>query len=303
MPTEVVPDEVWRLPPADAGAGFTAVSWTVGQQGELAVLLVHQRYLKPAWTGKHLVPEAPFEAELCTVTGGGVQRLPVRDIRVNPRYLALLPGGRLLLADGRAEEDERSGTWEPNAVVHAASGEPAVAFLLGDDVQALVTDRTGRIWTAYGDEGVYGHHQESQAGLAGWDARGRPVWSPGRALPAWPLEGCAAATEDAAVWLAWYSENLTTFLTRIDPATGDATSRPSPVPDPHGFAVRDDRSVLVRRTSGGAEIVHADLVGKLWKVSRRRPLRLPGGLDEEPGQGRDGVLWFRSGDTWLRVEA
>ncbi len=124
------------------------------------------------------------------------------------------------------------------------------------------------------------------------------------AAPGSRTRRCAPRAEPAgAVWPARYSENLTTFLTRIDPATGESTSRPSPVPDPYGFAVRGDRAVLVGRRAGGVEAVRADLLGKAWKVSRRRPLRLPGELGPQAGQGRDGVLWFRPGDAWFRVEA
>ncbi|MGW3570023.1 hypothetical protein ACWDSL_40195 [Streptomyces sp. NPDC000941] len=43
----------------------------------------------------------------------------------------------------------------------------------------------------------------------------------------------------------WYSGTSRggTFLTRITPATGGVTSRPSPVRDPDGFAVRGRRAV------------------------------------------------------------
>ncbi|MFF1691796.1 MULTISPECIES: hypothetical protein [unclassified Streptomyces] len=114
------------------------------------------------------------------------------------------------------------------------SGEQEDTFCIGDDIPALVTDREGSIWTAYGDEGIYGGHPESAAGLAGWNAEGHATWAPEGRLPDLPLQGCTAATEDDRVWLIWYSGSRRggTFLTRIIPSTGEVTSWPSPVRDP-----------------------------------------------------------------------
>ncbi|MEU8080941.1 hypothetical protein AB0B31_36500 [Catellatospora citrea] len=96
-------------------------------------------------------------------------------------------------------------------------GERQAAFCVGDAIDVLVTDRGGAIWTAYGDEGIYGDHPQSAAGLAGWSERGQVVWTPSGRLPEWPLAGCAAATEDDGVWLAWYSSGRSdgTFGTAV----------------------------------------------------------------------------------------
>lgn len=198
--------------------------------------------------------------------------------------------------------------WSPNAVVISLeSGDQEAAFCIGDDIPALVTDSGGSIWTAYGDEGIYGGHPESAAGLAGWSAEGRATWAPGAGLPDAPLQGCTAATEGDQVWLIWYSGGgrAGTFLTRITPSTGEVTSWPSPVPNPDGFAVRDRRAVLTKRVHNqrATEVVRAELDGDTWSVTERRTIRVPGRVVMRCGQGRDGVLWLRTGDTWLRIEA
>ncbi len=137
--------EVWSLPEADVRAGRRALWWSVGPEGELAVLLVHRRYLRRGgargWVG--LRPRGPFDGELVTLTARGKQRTPLNGIRENPGHLALLPGGRLLLAGGRCRRGEADGAWEPNAVVYSAEGKPTGAFCIGDDVPVLVTDRSG----------------------------------------------------------------------------------------------------------------------------------------------------------------
>ncbi|MET7986483.1 MULTISPECIES: hypothetical protein [unclassified Streptomyces] len=299
--------QVWRLPAADAVRGHRALWWSVGPAGELAVLLVHRRHLQrtrhaKGWIGWRL--QVPFTGELVTVTGHDEQRIVVKDIRMRPSHLALLPDARFLLVSGRTLLDGPEGLWEPNAVVFSPSGAPEAEFCLGDDIAAVVTDVDGGIWTAYGDEGIYGGHPASGAGLAGWSTRGRATWTPDGRLPDHPLQGCTAATGNDQVWLVWYPGGGT-YLTRIDPSTGDVVSYPSPVAKPDGFAVRGNRAVLTRRNHNkrSVELVRAELDGTTWAVTSRRRLRVPGRVVMKCGQGRDGFLWLRTGNTWLRIEA
>ncbi|MGA5561331.1 hypothetical protein ACPCUV_09145 [Streptomyces platensis] len=226
---------------------------------------------------------------------------------MRPSHLALLPDSRFLLVSGRTTRGRAEGTWAPNAVAFSPTGRPEAEFCVGDDIPALVTDAHGGIWTAYGDEGIYGDHPASGAGLAGWNTRGQTTWAPQGRLPGHPLEGCTAATENEHVWLVWYSGSSRggTFLTRITPSTGDVASYLSPVPAPDGFAVRGNRAVLTRRDHNKrtVELIRAELDGTTWAVTSRRRMRVPGRVVMRCGQGRDGSLWLRTGNTWLRIEA
>ncbi|MHB9857152.1 hypothetical protein [Streptomyces sp. YIM S03343] len=108
------------------------------------------------------------------------------------------------------------------------------------------------------------------------------------------------------MWLVWYSGTGSgTFLTRITPSTGEVTSLRSPVQDPDGFAVRGDRAVLTRRhhNKRTVDLTRAELDGTTWTVTERRTLDVPGRVVMRCGQGRDGTLWLRTGDTWLHAEA
>ncbi|MFJ9946544.1 hypothetical protein [Kitasatospora sp. NPDC091207] len=138
-------------------------------------------------------------------------------------------------------------------------GRPAARELsLGDDVRALVTDRDGRIWMAFGDEdeGVYGDHPTAHPGLTAADTAGRVVWRPGPGeLPGWPLEGLAAATEGRAAWPARYPDSSGGHLTRIDPAGGPSSSVKCPVRLPIGFAISGRRGVFL---TGEGETVRAN---------------------------------------------
>ncbi|MFF3493241.1 hypothetical protein ACFYWS_18000 [Streptomyces sp. NPDC002795] len=247
---------------------------------------------------------------------------------MRPSHLALLPGSRFLLASDRTRRDAQ-GAWWKNAVVCSPEGRPEGAFCIGDDIQALVTDRSGGVWIAYGDEGIYGNHiqalvtdrsggvwiaygdegiygnhPESGAGLAGWNTRGVATWTPEGRLPDWPLEGCTAATEGESVWLVWYSPKGT-FLTRITPSTGEVTSYRSPVKAPDGFAVCGTRMVLTSRDhyKRSTTVTRGELVGDVCVATCQERVRVPGRVVMNCGQGRDGTLWLRAGRTWLRIDA
>ncbi|WP_019056186.1 hypothetical protein [Streptomyces prunicolor] len=304
-------ERVWAPPAIDLWAGRRPLWWTAGPTGELAVLLVHRRHLHQiryikGWVGWG--PKVPFDGTLVLrQADGSVRRRPIKDVQVRPSHIALLPNSRLLIAGGRTRKDD-TGAWRANARVFSLeSGAQENAFCVGDDLPALVTDRSGSIWTAHGDEGIYGGHPESGAGLAGWSGAGEAIWAPEGRLPDVPLEGCTAATEGDLVWLIWYSGTRRggTFLTRITPATGEVTSWPSPRPRPDGFAVRGDRAVLTRRDHNQrtTEVVRAELLGDTWTVTERHKVHVPGRVVKHCGQGRDGSLWLRAGDTWLRIEA
>ncbi|MFJ9693212.1 hypothetical protein [Kitasatospora sp. NPDC101183] len=284
--------EVWRLPEEDRRAGRRAVVWTVGPEGELAVLLVPRECAAPA--GSWPAVRFPYGAEVLVRGARGEWRVPLAGVGVSPDHLALLPGGRVLLAGFRA--GEKRGGWLPNGVVYGQDGAPVRELMLGDDTRALVTDRGGRIWMAYGDEGVYGDHPMSVAGLRGVSAKGDVVWSPAD-LPGHPLEGLAGATEGRCAWLAWYPSSAGSHLTRIDPEDGSSSTIPCPVRQPAGFAVRGREGVFL---SGGGELTRQLLVGKKWKETGRR--KVAGRVDGR-AHGRDGVLWFRADDAWYRVSA
>ncbi|MEV4514746.1 hypothetical protein AB0K00_38035 [Dactylosporangium sp. NPDC049525] len=96
--------------------------WTIGPAQELAVLVVAHRHLtRPStiagWLG--WMPEVPFDGVLVVRRpDGSVHHRTIPSIPIRPSHIALQPGDRLLIANGRARMDGQ-GSWESNAVVYA----------------------------------------------------------------------------------------------------------------------------------------------------------------------------------------
>jgi hypothetical protein len=283
------PAEVWRLPEEDWRAGRRAPAWTVGPDGELAVLVVPEQCAAPpgSWPSARL----PFDGEVVVHGPRGEWRVPLAGVGVSPDL-------RVLVAAGRAEE--LPDGWERNGLVFGPDGRPTREIQLGDDIQAMTTDRDGRIWLAFGDEGNYGDNPIGRCGLVGLDSAGRTVWQPAPGeLGDDPLEGHAAATEGRRAWLAWYGDR--SHLTGIDAAGGGPVAMRLPARRPVGFAIAGDRAVFLQPDG---ELVRCEREGREdWREVRRDRPDLPGDLDRRLAYGRDGVLWFRRGNGWYRVQA
>ncbi|MFD8019544.1 hypothetical protein ACFV6G_03855 [Streptomyces lavendulae] len=294
---------VWSLSSEDARAGWRALWWSVGPDGELAVMLVRERDLHRSpyargWVGWRV--SAPCDGVLVVVADGVERRTTVTGINGSTRHLVLLSWSRFLLMSGRSRQGE-DGAWESRVVVYCPGGYPMNHICLGDDIEYVVADREGGIWTAHGDEGIYGCHPASRAGLARWNTDGDHVWAP-RGLPVLPLGGDAAATEGTLAWHAWYSPEGA-FLTRVDAVTGEENSWINPVRDTDGITVRGNRMILTHRFHNrpGVELNHAELIDDAWVVTAQERLSLPGPMGMRCAQGRDGALWLRGGDTWVRI--
>jgi hypothetical protein len=147
--------QVWQPSPADLQRWGRPMWWSVSPSQELAVLFVPPRHLRgpstvAGWLGR--TPELPFGGVLVTRgADGSVRHRGIPSVPVRPSHIAVMPGDRLLIVNGRAPKDA-AGSWAANAVVLSPDGSVEDSFCVGDDIDVLVTAADGSIWTAYGDE-------------------------------------------------------------------------------------------------------------------------------------------------------
>ncbi|MFD0351447.1 hypothetical protein ACFQ0M_46110 [Kitasatospora aburaviensis] len=113
------PVEVWRLLAREFAAGRRVFAWTAGPDGQLAVLLGSEEDLTVRQGITHVTP--PCDVELVTVGGGGEWRTALPGITVHPHHLALLPGGRTLLAAVCADELPGGGSATPSCTAPTGS--------------------------------------------------------------------------------------------------------------------------------------------------------------------------------------
>ncbi|GLY32257.1 hypothetical protein Kisp02_56220 [Kineosporia sp. NBRC 101731] len=297
-------DEFWTLPTADFERGERALWWSVNPEGHLGVILVHQRLLTPSqyvrgWVG--LSPRLPFDATLVIVTDRGTRRFSLSGIDFQPRHLVLLARGGFVLTGSVWNEKTRSG--HPTAAVFSTTGEGRVLepYGLGNDLSAVIADPADRLWVAYGDEGMFGQKPWSQPALAGWDLEGRRIWgSDGRVSDV--FNGTSAATEGDQVWLMWRGARAD-HTARINPSTGEVSSYPVLIDNCDGVAIRGTHALFSARDHNepSLTLIRARRWEGVWVETDSYHLAMPGRVVLSCAQGRDGTLWIRAGDTWIRA--
>ncbi|WP_164016832.1 hypothetical protein [Pyxidicoccus trucidator] len=115
-------------------------------------------------------------------TGAPPARLLLPGTHRHVHYVQPLPGGEVVLVDGRCRYIAKD-QHERNAAVYTHEGTLAREFTLGDGIQEVQATSEGRLWVSYFDEGVIGNYgwrhgggdnaPIGQAGLVLFDAAGQ----------------------------------------------------------------------------------------------------------------------------------
>jgi hypothetical protein len=127
----------------------------------------------------------------------------------NIHFTQPLPDGRLLLACGRCVN--HNGTAEKNGRIYSEGGEFIHGITLGDGIEHLRVDLSGRIWAGYFDEGVLGNFGWSDplghAGLVAWSTDGKQLFEFTPSGDAPPILDCYAMNvAKDRVWICYYSD-------------------------------------------------------------------------------------------------
>ena len=164
-------------PPAPIPEGEVALAVTVSAQGQFGVLTTS----KPELARGHIriAPHGnlmPFyepqscPAALLRFAAGQWHRTELSHLPVSSPRIALLPDGELLVASVRIPWSDR-GPQRRNAHVFGPDGAHRRAFALGDDIQQIVVDDEGAIWTTHEEEGW-----PDAFGIVRWDVQGNRSW-------------------------------------------------------------------------------------------------------------------------------
>ena len=155
--------------PLTAIAGHACVFTGISANGEVITLWVPETardeifgYIKAesgatfpvtrvdlAYTGRVVIASAN-ETRYCN--------LP--DLNFAFPRVQVLPDGEILAASTRCRR-WKDGSYDLNARVYRPDGALKSEFCLGDGIEHMQTDTSGRIWVGYFDEGVFGNF--------GWD--------------------------------------------------------------------------------------------------------------------------------------
>ncbi len=135
-----------------------------------------------------------------------------------------------------------------NAHVFDLEGTGVASFHVGDGVQFIQTDSSGRIWVGYFDEGVFGRGEFSPGGLDCFDSEGHCLFQFNEVAESWQLpciDECYAlnVVADGNVWAYCYSSYSVVHLKDFE-AVG--VWRDLPVELATAMAVSGDKVLFAR---------------------------------------------------------
>lgn len=172
--------------------GCRAVSTNVSANGEVIQMWVPaevEDHLfsveeEPGWaTFPATHTEEPYSATVVISGPAGVRERALPPLAATFPMVQTLPGGEILVVAPRCVHFE-DGSHELNARIFGLDGTFR-EFCLGDGIQHVQTDVSGRIWVGYFDEGVCGNYgwggsdgpePLGSAGLVCYDQTGKPTW-------------------------------------------------------------------------------------------------------------------------------
>ncbi|MEV0524125.1 hypothetical protein AB0I66_11955 [Streptomyces sp. NPDC050439] len=177
----------------------------------------------------------PYDAVVVTVdTDGRDHASELSAVRARFPQVDALPDGGFVVADARSRRSEQ------HVQIFDALGRESWAFRVGDGIESLLTDRAGRLWVGYFDEGVFGDDELSHPGLRCWSAQGEPLWVYEASKGTSEIYDCYALNvTDEAVWVCAYTDfSLLEVRTGLGARTGRAVrQRANDVAGAHALAV------------------------------------------------------------------
>ncbi|MBO2455175.1 hypothetical protein J4573_49375 [Actinomadura barringtoniae] len=220
-------------PPVPLADGESGLACTASAEGVIGVLATSEPGLARGFVRGPNHNRMPFyrpprscPAVLYTHEAHGWHRLELACLPVSYPVIALLPRGELLVACPCIPQV--GGHPEPrNAHVFGSDGTHLRTFALGDDIERIVSDDSGTIWTTHGEEGW-----PESFSLVRRDPHGTWLWDSGIAC----LDD-AVNSQGGVTW-AYRSRSL------IRIQAGRTAEYDSPVDDVRALAFDGDHLLL-----------------------------------------------------------
>lgn len=292
--------------------GCCAVSADIGADGAVIRMFVPESiadllFAKVTKTGAASFPkthtEEAYSATVVIESAAGRRERKLPLLAATFPMLQTFPGGEILVVAPRCQRFT-DGAQELNARMFGSDGI-VQQFSLGDGLQHVQIDSSGRIWVGYFDEGVFGNFGWGEpngpepmgaAGLVCYDRSGRAVWnfSPPKGLD--HIADCYALNVASDyVWACYYTDFP---IVRID-GKGNVDAWQTDLRGPRelavsgssllafgGYGERSTDCVLLRLGRGRGDVI-ADVA-----------LRLPDSVDLRKAQvlGRGERLYVLAND-------
>jgi hypothetical protein len=314
---DIVLQTVCAIP--SAGDGYVRVSESVAADGSLLFLFVEPSGAadvsgtteSPGWaTFPKPRMEQPRRFRLVRVAAdGSAATIDLPPLDLTFPMVDVFPDGRVLVAGPRCSWRSETDFDRNGAVIDPKTGTVS-RILLGDGIENLFVDTSGRIWVGYFDEGVFGNFGWSDpgpppigsSGAVVFDASGTILWKypqEGRNPSIDDCHGMNVSADSAAIF--FYSDFPVCTIT-----PGFALSFfPTPLRGCNAFAIAGNRVLFSGQYNDAAHtgyrgILNPDRAAQMEQVTFLHP----GGTPIQAARiiGRGGKLHFFAQDGVFAAE-
>lgn len=289
--------------------GSELISVGVGPKGEALALwsspagreVAQSSTVDPGGASFSDAQTAPVDAHI--TFHGTEPRSPIRfALTVAHPFVQPLPDGQVLVVGARCRWGTQGA--DANAWVFDADGDVVAAATFGDGVQHVATTPSGRIWTSYFDEGIFGNYgwgspgpePIGSAGLIRWTRALKEDWR----FPGGAMADCYALNASAEDAWAYYYDSFP--IVRTDGRTVEEWQ--TQVDGATSLVVADGKAALVGGYRPAADRVVAGMLSSTGSFEPTSTGRLT--LDDRSplppssisGRGPDlhafvGTRWYR----------
>ena len=162
------------------GERLIHVTINADDQINALILSSDQPYRTEDGTSSLIKSEKPksFRFLVFDLDGQLIQETRIENEFFNFHFGLFMNSEEILLASARCAYHDNDP--DKNARVFDLKGNFLRDFVLGDGIESVKVDRSGKIWTSYFDEGIFGNYGWNQPvgapGLICWDKNGKKEW-------------------------------------------------------------------------------------------------------------------------------